>query len=140
MIQIDEKSMNTMIQDAASAFPHECCGFFFGGKGQVTEVMVISNKRTENKERRFLMDPLDFLKAEEYAEDQQLDLMGIYHSHPNHPSIPSEFDRVHAWPNLSYIIISVLQGQFDNIQSWRLNEDRQFEEEIISPIKTHTHA
>lgn len=140
MIDIKQNALDTMIQDAETAFPFECCGFFFGKNEEVTHVMVISNKRIENKERRFLMDPLDFLKAEEYAEEYSLDLMGIYHSHPDHPSTPSEFDRVHAWPNLSYIILSVLKGRFDKIQSWRLNEDRKFEEEIISPIKTTTHA
>ena len=140
MIDIKQSASDSMIRNAESAFPHECCGFFFGNNGEVTEIKVVSNKRTDHKERRFLMDPLDFLKAEEYAEEKNLELMGIYHSHPDHPSIPSEFDRVHAWPNLSYIIISVIKGRFDKIQSWRLNEDRQFEEEIISPIKTQTHA
>ena len=73
----------------------------------------------------------DYLKAEQYADEKNLTLLGVYHSHPNHPSVPSEHDRVVAQPFFSYVIIAVREHEFIKLQSWRLNEAFQFEEEKV---------
>jgi proteasome lid subunit RPN8/RPN11 len=134
MIALDPKAKELMVADAVQAFPDECCGFFFGkedeyGRRFITAVQVVNNAKEGDKRRRFEIAPFDYLKAEQYAEEQNLQLLGVYHSHPNHPAIPSEHDRLAAQPYFSYLIISVHDGRPGPIRSWRLNEERQFEEE-----------
>ncbi len=136
MLQIAPVARQKMIAHAEETFPNECCGFMFGKEDKehriVTEIAMVNNNSEENKKRRFKILPKDYLHAEQYAEKQGLLLLGIYHSHPNHPPIPSEHDRVVAQPYFSYIILSVLDKEFFQIRSWRLNEQEQFEEEIIT--------
>ncbi|MEO0815262.1 MAG: M67 family metallopeptidase, partial [Myxococcota bacterium] len=96
------------------------------------EILEIDNVKGENRERRFLIDPKEVLTAEKTAAAKGLDVVGIYHSHPNHPSRPSEFDREHAMPFWSYTIVSCMDGKADTLQSWQLREDRsQFDEEEL---------
>jgi proteasome lid subunit RPN8/RPN11 len=97
----------------------------------IRAVTVVDNSKEGDKRRRFEIKPIDYLHAERYAEDNGITLLGIYHSHPNHPSIPSEHDRVAAQPYFSYAIVSVYERQFRSLQSWQLNEEQQFEEETI---------
>ena len=124
-----------MIEDALRTFPDECCGFMFGTETEeirtVSAITVVDNSKEGDKRRRFEIRPMDYLHAERYAEENGLALLGIYHSHPNHPSIPSEHDRVAAQPYFSYVIISIYERQFRSLQSWQLNEQSQFEEEEI---------
>ena len=134
MIVLLNGAEKIMLNDAVKSFPDECCGFFFGmedenGNRVVTEVRVVNNAKEGDKRRRFEIAPLDYLQAEQYAEEANLLLLGIYHSHPNHPAIPSEHDQAAAQPWFSYIIISVMEGKTGVIRSWRLNEQAQFEEE-----------
>lgn len=140
MIQINEQIKEELKKDAFNSFPDECCGFILGrenGEARVIEeIIVVNNAKEGDKRRRFEISPLDYLKAEQYAEEKQLDLLGIYHSHPNHPSIPSEHDRVAAQPFFSYIILSVRENELVSIQSWRLNEEFQFEEEKVLVFNT----
>jgi proteasome lid subunit RPN8/RPN11 len=129
-----------MLKDAVQAFPDECCGFLFGtedeaGNRTISAIQVVNNAKEGDKRRRFVIAPLDYLKAEQYADEQQLTLLGVYHSHPNHPAIPSEHDRVAAQPFFSYIIISVLEGKIGPVRSWRLNDDSQFEEETVGNLE-----
>lgn len=136
MISIQSIANEIMIEDAIGSFPDECCGFFFGsedsrGNRVVTHVLVVNNAKEGDKRRRFEVSPKDYLKAEQFADDNNLRLLGVYHSHPNHPAIPSETDRLSAQPYFSYIIISVYDKEIKDIRSWRLNEYSQFEEEII---------
>lgn len=124
-----------MTNDAAGSFPDECCGFFFGreeeGRRVVESALVVDNSKEGDKRRRFEIAPRDYLKAERYADEQGLLLLGVYHSHPNHPAIPSEHDRVAAQPYFSYIILSVMNGHPAGLRSWRLSEESQFEEEEV---------
>jgi len=117
-------------------FPDECCGFFFGketGEGRIIlKSLVVNNSKEGDKRRRFEISPKDYLNAERFADENELQLLGVYHSHPNHPAIPSEHDRVAAQPYFSYIIISVKENEIADIRSWQLNEDFQFEEEKIN--------
>lgn len=135
MLVIEKKPLNEMFQDALQSFPDECCGFFFGKELNderiVTDVLVVNNSKEGDKRRRFVISPKDYLNAERFADENQLQLLGVYHSHPNHPAIPSEHDRVAAQPYFSYIIISVMENEIADIRSWQLNDDLQFEEEKI---------
>ena len=136
MLHLNQDLQQEIYNDAQRTFPDECCGFLLGEeqgeKRLITEIRVIDNARESNRRRRFKITPKDYLRAEQYAEDNQLTLLGVYHSHPNHPSVPSEHDRVSAQPYFSYVIIAVTENEFVSIQSWRLNEDFQFEEEQIT--------
>ena len=137
MILIDSVPLNEMKSEGIHIFPEECCGFLFGneqadGTRTISKIQVVNNAKQGDKRRRFEISPKDYMKAEKFALENDVVLLGIYHSHPNHPAIPSEHDRVAAQPWFSYIIISVMQGQFDHIRSWRLNEASQFEEEEFS--------
>lgn len=137
MIIIDPAAKGLLIQDAVNAFPDECCGFLFGredaiGHRSITAIQVVINAKEGDKRRRFAIAPLDYIKAEQFADEQGVQLLGVYHSHPNHPAIPSEHDRVAAQPYFSYVIVSVLEGRPDALRSWRLNDDQQFEEENVA--------
>lgn len=134
MIVLETDAQNTIVQDAVHAFPDECCGFVFGhedsdGRRFITQARVVKNVKEGDKRRRFEIAPQDYLDAEKYAEEQQIELLGVYHSHPNHPAVPSEHDRAAAQPFFSYLIISVNDKIPGPIRSWRLNDDWQFEEE-----------
>lgn len=135
MLVIEQKPLDEMYQDALQSFPDECCGFFFGkeleNKRIVTDVLVVNNSKEGDKRRRFEISPKDYLNAERFADENELQLLGVYHSHPNHPAIPSEHDRVAAQPYFSYIIISVKENEVADIRSWQLNDNLQFEEETI---------
>ena len=131
-----QKNMNT---HAEATFPEECCGAMLGierndGTREISEIIRVDNTKGENRERRFLIDPRALLNAEKVAKEKGLDVLGIYHSHPNHPSQASEFDRIHAMPFWSYLIISCMDGKAARVQSWRLREDRSaFDEEELIP-------
>jgi len=137
MITIEKEVEQVMNEDAVKAFPDECCGFMFGhddgaGNRVVTQALPINNAAVENRKRRFEISPKDYMKGERYAAEKDVQFLGIYHSHPNHPAIPSEHDRVAAQPFFSYVIISVQEGVVDHTRSWLLNENFQFDEEAYN--------
>jgi proteasome lid subunit RPN8/RPN11 len=114
-------------------FPHECCGAMLGRDGVVSEAHALANTTEEGPRRRFLVRPDDYRVAEKRAREAGLDLLGFYHSHPDHPAKPSQYDLDHAWPSFSYVIVSVMSGEDKLLTSWRLKEDRSaFEEEIVT--------
>lgn len=123
---------------AAETYPHECCGALIGARGNVTLALPLGNISEAGRERRFLVSPLDYQRAEATADSTGAGLLGFYHSHPNHPAVPSAFDLQHAWPNLSYVIVSVgksATGSAESgaLRSWRLRQDRTaFDEEKVS--------
>jgi len=133
MLIIEQKPLDEMYQDALQSFPDECCGFFFGSdigdERIVTNIMVVNNSKAGDKRKRFEIAPKDYLDAERFADENELKLLGVYHSHPNHPAIPSEHDRVAAQPYFSYVIISVNETGIAEIRSWQMNDNLQFEEE-----------
>ena len=113
-------------------YPNECCGALIGREGQVTEAFALPNTTEEGPRRRFLVRPSDYRAAEARASEQGGELLGFYHSHPDHPARPSQYDLDHAWPFFSYVIISVRAQRPEEITSWRLREDRsQFDEETL---------
>jgi len=138
MLQIHSSSKKLLIEDALRTFPDECCGFLFGTDKAtnrvVEEITVVNNAKDGDKRRRFEITAKDYIKAEQYADEKKLTLLGVYHSHPNHPSVPSEHDRVVAQTFFSYIIVAVRENEFVSLQSWRLNDAFQFEEEKTETI------
>ena len=123
-----------MQDHATEIFPDECCGFLYGKDAAVRlvqEAVPVTNSQDGDKRRRFEISPLDYMRAERYALENDTTLLGVYHSHPNHPAKPSEHDLKQAVPFFSYIIVSVMHGKVADITSWQLNEAGQFEEEII---------
>lgn len=134
-IDIAEEALQVMIQDAEKSYPDECCGFFYGqeyGNRYITEAIPVINSKEGDKRRRFEISPEDYIKAERYAFAHKLRLLGVYHSHPDHPARPSEHDLKQAVPYFSYIILSVQQGKVADITSWQLAEHGTFEEEAVS--------
>jgi proteasome lid subunit RPN8/RPN11 len=121
-------------------FPHECCGAMLGKDGVVTEVFRLPNTTEEGPRRRFLVRPDDYRSAEKRAREAGLALLGFYHSHPDHPARPSQYDLDHAWPFFSYVIVSVMAGEDKLLTSWRLKDDRSaFDEEAVAIMQSPAH-
>jgi len=118
----------------AETYPHECCGALLGRDGnseeaqvqprEILELFPLLNRREDSPHNRFSVTPQDVLSADKAAQVLGLEVIGWYHSHPDHPAKPSEYDREHAWPWYSYLIVSVERGAPQQMTSWRLNEDR----------------
>ena len=117
-----------------ATYPDECCGVLLGaGDGIVTGTAPLDNTTDLERRRRFLIGPDDYRRAEKQAAARGLDIVGFYHSHPDHPAEPSAFDLAHAWPNLSYAIVSIRGGVPRELRSWRLRADRSgYDEESIT--------
>jgi proteasome lid subunit RPN8/RPN11 len=135
MLILEQKPLQEMYTNALQSFPDECCGFFFGkevgGERMISHVLTVSNSKEGDKRRRFEIASRDYFNAERFADEIESELLGVYHSHPNHAAVPSEHDRVAAQPYFSYIIISVKENEIADIRSWQLNDNFQFEEESI---------
>jgi proteasome lid subunit RPN8/RPN11 len=133
-------------------YPYECCGALLGTdydglandpnqesrkvSREVLSLFSLVNRRDDSPRNRFAVTADDVREAEKAASAQGLEVIGWYHSHPDHPAKPSDFDRDHAWPWYSYIIVSVHTGVPQDMTSWRLKDDRTgFSEEKILPMK-----
>jgi len=126
----------TIDRHGEASYPEECCGFLIGRvRGDVTaveRVLPVANERQDSRHNRYVINPETVLAAHKEARAAGADVVGYYHSHPDHPSRPSDFDREHAWPGLSYLIVSVQKGRVADARSWRLADDRdRFDEEVI---------
>lgn len=119
------------------AYPDEGCGVLLGrdadGAREVVGIVPLANHLDEeSRHNRYVIPPEQFLKAERVARGAGLDVIGFFHSHPDHPPRPSGFDLKHAWPYYSYLIVSIARGEAGEARSWRLAEDRsRFEEEKV---------
>ncbi len=110
-------------------YPHECCGAMVGRGDQVIDVVALPNTTEEGPRRRFLVRASDYREAEQRAAELGADLLGFYHSHPDHPARPSQYDLDHAWPTFSYVIVAVAAGAAGDMTVWYLNDDRSTFEE-----------
>ena len=120
-------------------FPHECCGALVGSGDVVTAVVPLPNTTEEGPRRRFLVRPSDYREAERSAGALGGGLLGFYHSHPDHPARPSQYDLDHAWPTFAYIIVSVMAGKSDAMTVWYLKEDRSSFDEGQLTYAENTH-
>jgi len=110
-------------------YPHECCGALVGRDGFVTAIVELPNTTDEGPRRRFMVRPSDYQLAERRATELGGELLGFYHSHPDHPARPSQYDLDHAWPTFAYIIVAVASAVAEAMTVWYLLEDRsRFEE------------
>ena len=121
---------------AKEAYPEECAGVLVGmdtgGMKIVVDVWRAENTHDEERSHRFLIEPLKIKEFEERAAERDMDVLGFYHSHPDHPAEPSEYDREHAWPGWSYVIASVSAENVEDMRSWVLKGDRSgYDEEPI---------
>ncbi|MFE4108102.1 Mov34/MPN/PAD-1 family protein [Almyronema epifaneia] len=145
-------------EHAERTYPEECCGLLLGQiqfgevtQRQVADVIALENNwnpqvaaiadRSDgsgeqppepDRRRRYWIDPRDLLTVQRQARDRQLNIIGVYHSHPDHPAIPSECDRQLAWADYAYVIVSVCQGRSQDLQSWCLDDQHQFHAEAIA--------
>ncbi len=131
-MKIGQPQLAEIHQHLEQGYPNEACGVMLGTGDTVTEVVAASNQRDDSAHNRYLIDPLAYLKIEREADRRGIAVLGIYHSHPDVAARPSQFDLDHAWPNLSYLIVSVAKGRAVETFSWRLREDRsQFDQEPV---------
>ncbi|MDJ0844628.1 M67 family metallopeptidase [Crocosphaera sp.] len=155
MIYLSHQQLQQIQRHAEMVYPEECCGLLLGtlerDNKRVIEVRETenswtgdinenlphfpsSNQQPLSKKNRFSIDPYTLLQVQKEVRDRRLNMIGIYHSHPDHPAVPSPFDREIAWPDYSYIIVSLKEGKFTEIRSWKLEENQSFQEEIIQIV------
>jgi proteasome lid subunit RPN8/RPN11 len=129
MITISESLLDEIRTHGVKDYPYECCGLLLGrfnaDSKVVTETYPISNAREESAKRnRFLIEPAELMHGERYARDHDLEVVGFYHSHPDSPAVPSQYDLEHAWPTYSYIIVSTRADVATDLFSWEQEPDR----------------
>jgi proteasome lid subunit RPN8/RPN11 len=123
-LRMAQQALRTMNAHVAEGYPHEVVGILAGHDQRVERVTALVNERADSPANRYQVSGLVLMRAEQALEAEGLAILGYYHSHPDHPARYSDFDRDHALPNLSYVIVSVERGEPVDIRSWRLREDR----------------
>lgn len=129
MIAVSEDLLDEIRAHGVRDYPYECCGLLLGrysAEGKIVqETYPISNAREESAKRnRFLIEPVELMRGERYARERDLEVVGFYHSHPDSPAVPSQYDLEHAWPTYSYIIVSTSAGAANDLFSWEQEADR----------------
>jgi proteasome lid subunit RPN8/RPN11 len=131
-MKISQQLFTQIHQHLEGGYPDEACGVMLGKNGVVTEIVSANNQRTDSARNRYLIDPLVYRDIERDADKRGVQVLGIYHSHPDVAPRPSETDRQAGFPNLSYLIVSVAKGKAVESRSWRLRDDySQFDEEPV---------
>lgn len=121
---LTESQVREIERHAREAYPEECCGFLFGPSGdplRVSAVRRATNVAEADRNRRYLIDPREILAVEKELRGTGIEILGFYHSHPDHPAVPSEFDRGHAWPWYAYVIGSVSADALGDLRAWSLD-------------------
>ena len=136
-VKLTTDHLQMIRQHGERTFPEECGGLLLGtlegGARVIQEVLPLENTRKDSRHNRVELDPLDYARAEREAAKRGLGVWGYYHSHPNHPAVPSGFDLEHApFVEWSYLIVSVRDGKAEEVRAWTVREDRsQFDEEEV---------
>ena len=130
MLKLTRKIETEIRQAGAEAYPNECCGILFGSEdrdGQAVKSLrpIVNARESGEQYHRFLITAEEMMEAELEARKLGLDIVGFYHSHPDHPAAPSEYDRDHALPFYHYIILRVAQGRPEEMTDWRLRLSRE---------------
>lgn len=138
-LKIREDLLRQIHAHGVETYPHECCGALLGRDGddsrEILDLLPLANRRDDSPRNRFEVTSEDVRLAEKTARDKRLELIGWYHSHPDAPARPSEYDREHAWPWYSYIIVSVQKREPKDTTSWRLRDDREsYDSEAIESV------
>ncbi len=128
MLKLSEDLNARIRAHAMETYPHECCGALLGRDGEsgreVFDLVPVANRREDSPENRYAITPEDVRAAEHAARDRGMELLGWYHSHPDHSAEPSAYDREHAWPWYSYVIVGVTKREPKRMTAWRLADDR----------------
>jgi proteasome lid subunit RPN8/RPN11 len=134
MLSIPNELIERIVEHVQTAYPEEGAGFLLGGDGEVKDIFALPNARKDEARRnRYLITPEDYMKAEMKAAELGVDLIGVFHSHPDCPNVPSEYDREWAQPFFSYVITRVDEGRAVSHRSWKLAEDRsKYDEEELA--------
>jgi proteasome lid subunit RPN8/RPN11 len=125
-LRVSERLMGTIHREGERAYPGECCGVLAGRPGEIKEVrrlLPVVNRRAADP-HRYLIAPQDLQRVEAEVRHDSLEVLGFYHSHPDHPAAPSAFDAEHAWPWYSYLIVRIDRGRAVEATSWQLAVDR----------------
>ncbi len=153
MIKLNFEHLQIIKSHGESTYPEECCGIILGNidgdRKTVVEIIPTQNawnsetagefpgeNITYSRRRRYTIAAREMFQVEKTARERNLNIIGIFHSHPDYPATPSEFDRNCAWQEYSYIIISVQKGEARDISSWVLDENNQFQQEIVKVIES----
>jgi proteasome lid subunit RPN8/RPN11 len=128
MISLPPDAFEAIRAHGRETYPEECCGALLGtledGRTRVARIERMANARENERRRRYTIDPLEYLRVEKLADAQGLVLIGFYHSHPDHPAAPSEYDREHALTFFHYLVLAVASGEPGELTAWVLSEDR----------------
>jgi proteasome lid subunit RPN8/RPN11 len=139
-LELKTGTADAIRRHGAETYPNECCGALVGRGVVVFDVYPLPNTTEEGPRRRFRVRPQDYRSAERQAAQAGAELLGFYHSHPDHPARPSQYDQDHAWPYFSYIIVSVRAGVPEEMTSWRLRDDRSaFDQEDLTYAEHDSH-
>jgi proteasome lid subunit RPN8/RPN11 len=138
-LRISDALVRRIHVHGVETYPHECCGALLGrdngAQREIVDLLPLANQRNDSPRNRFEVTPGDVQMAGKKAREMGADVIGWYHSHPNAPARPSEFDREHAWPWYSYIIVSVEASGPRDTKSWRLRDDRSaYDPEVIESV------
>lgn len=149
MIRLGAGLLEEIGRHAEREYPRECCGLLIGrivDGGRAREVHAtypVANIFSEEAERhhRMAIEPLEYARAERLHASRGLGVVGNYHSHPDHPAVPSQYDLEHLapWPTMSYVVVSVRGGKAAELRSWELAADRsRFDEEVLAETEEVT--
>ncbi|MDD1438567.1 M67 family metallopeptidase, partial [Dolichospermum sp. ST_sed10] len=148
-LQLKTNHIEIIKNHAKKTYPDECCGLILGyiNNEYKIAVEIIPTENVWNTEksnftadqedstsRRYAISPQVMLQTQKEARNRNLNIIGIYHSHPDYPAIPSEWDRIYAWTEYSYVILSLQNAQAGKLQSWTLDDNHQFQAETIKLI------
>jgi proteasome lid subunit RPN8/RPN11 len=137
MIEIPEVILKQILLCAEKHYPNECCGILIGTSGSIREIRETENVASELRHRRYAISPLDLFEADNYARSLGMDIIGIYHSHPDHPPNPSEFDRKHVLLHYLYLIVNVTEGRAGAAACWTLpSRNSEFTAEELTVVKS----
>jgi len=127
MLILPKRIMNQIGRHALQSYPFECCGLLAGHirEHKRVEACYPLTNTCRGIKSRYDIDPREYLETDKLAQAQGLQIIGIYHSHPDNPARPSDYDLRHAWPAYSYLIVSVREGLIADAKSWMLAEDEQ---------------
>ena len=142
MIRFDSDAISAVSRHARRAYPEECCGALLGKADnaavRVMRIEKIENSSREERRRRYVVAPLEYARVERAADAAGLSVLGFYHSHPDHPAVPSEYDREHGLPFFRYVIVAVGPESSGEIASYVLSEDRgvfEREELVVGALR-----
>ena len=134
---VDGESWGRILRHTAGSYPNEACGILLSHSEElqrITEVHPTENATSEDQATRYFVDPHEFLDVDQWAEERGLDICGFYHSHPDHPSTPSEYDRKMALEGYLYIIVSIEGGRFNDASAWLYSRKTgHFQEVTVQP-------